>query len=82
MWGYTSAPVEQGLATRQIKLVWRQRCSSLATWKARQQMQLDSDADGLVHLTLEPGEHIFVHSGSAEALLMGGSSSWRAFQQP
>jgi hypothetical protein len=51
-------------------------------WKARQQMQLDSDANGLVHLTLEPGEHIFVHGGSAEALLMGGSSSWRAFQQP
>lgn len=35
-------------------------------------MQLDIDPDGLVHLRLEPGEHVSVNFGGAEVALFGG----------
>ena len=35
-------------------------------------MQLNIDANGLVHLTLEPDEQINVQIGSVEVVLIGG----------
>jgi hypothetical protein len=40
--------------------------------KTRQNMQLNIDTDGLVHLLLEPDEQVYVHIGGAEVALLGG----------